>query len=72
MTVSNRAFRYAFPRAEEYLALVMGSIINSLRNGNPTKLTVSPLVQRAYTIVNETGLMPYKEYPVDTKFLGGV
>lgn len=71
MTVSNKAFRYAFPRAEEFLALVTSTLINSLRRGNATKLIVAPLVQRAYTLVNETGLMPYREYPADTKFLGG-
>lgn len=70
MTVPNRPFKYALPRAEEYLRVVLGSIIGNFRNDNQAVLSVSPLVSKAYTIVNETGAIPYRDYDADTKFLG--
>jgi hypothetical protein len=72
MTISNQSFKYALPRAEEYLKIVCNNIIGNLRRGNAAKLNVQPLIQRAYTIVNETGVIPYKDYAADTKFLGDV
>lgn len=66
----DKNFKYALPRAEEFLKIVANNIIGNLRAGNPAKLNVMPLVQRAYTIVNETGVMPYRDYSADTKFLG--
>lgn len=73
MTVTtNTIFKYALPRAEELLRIVCNNIIGNLRQGNPAKLNMQPLIQRAYTIVNETGVLPYKDYAADIKFLGDV
>jgi hypothetical protein len=72
MTITNQSFKYALPRAEEYLKIVCSNIIGNLRRGNTAKLNVQPLLQRAYTLVNEIGVIPYKDYEADTKFLGDV
>jgi hypothetical protein len=72
MTIKNKSFKYALPRAEEYLRIVSNNIIGNLREGNPAKLNVAPLIQRAYTIVNETGVIPYRDYESDTQFLKDV
>jgi hypothetical protein len=70
MTISNRPFRYALPRAEEFLRVILGNVINNFRNDNQASLSLPPLVRRAYMIVNETGTLPYRDYDAGTKFLG--
>jgi hypothetical protein len=50
----------------------MGNVISNLRNAHPAKFNVPPLVERAYMIVNETGVIPYQEYDADTTFLKDV
>jgi hypothetical protein len=72
MTITNKNFKYALPRAEEYLKIVCNNIIGNLRRGNSAKLNVQPLLQRAYILVNEIGVIPYKDYDADTEFLGDV
>ncbi len=70
---SNRArVKYMLPRAENILRLVAGNIISNLRQGNSAKVDMAPLIQRAYTIVNETGVIPYRDYTADTIFLEDV
>ena len=64
--------KYMLPRAENVLRLVAGNIISNLRQGNPAKVDMAPLIQRAYTIVNETGVIPYRDYTADTIFLEDV
>lgn len=61
-------FKYALPRAEVFLDIMLRSIIWNLRNGNGAKATVPPLVQQAYTLVNETGVIPYRDYSADQTF----
>jgi len=70
MTIANRTVKYAIPRAEEFLRIVNDNIVGNLRMYNEAKITVTPLVQRAYTIVNETGVLPYRDYAADARFLG--
>jgi len=72
VTISNKNFKYALPRAEEYLKIVCNNIIGNLRLGNEAKLNVQPLIQRAYTLVNEMGVIPYRDYDAEAKFLGDV
>ncbi len=64
--------RYMLPRAENLLRLVASNIIGNLRNGNPAKIDMAPLIRRAYTIVNETGVIPYKDFEADAVFLEDV
>ena len=71
MTIQNTKFKYAYPRAEELLKITVSNIIRNLQEGNSAVLSLPPIVQMAYTIVNETGVLPYRDYAVDTKFLGG-
>ena len=61
--------RYMLPRAENVLRLVASNMISSLREGNPAEIDMAPLIQRAYTIVNETGVIAYADFDVDTIFL---
>lgn len=55
--------KYALPKAEVFLDITARAIIYNIRNSNEAILEVPPLVQRAYMLVNETGVIPYKEYP---------
>jgi len=72
MKTSNTRTRYMLPRAENLLRLVASNIISNLREGNPAKVDMAPLIRRAYTIVNETGVIPYRDYAADTVFLEDV
>lgn len=63
-------FKYALPRAEVFLDITARSIIWNLRNGNDNTIMVPSLIQRAYMLVNETGVIPYKDYPEDVIFTG--
>lgn len=69
MKIGDKKPLYALPRAENLLYIVMQNIIGNLRAGNPAKVEMVPLVQRAYTIVNETGVIPYRGYTADTVIL---
>ena len=61
--------RYALPRAENLLRIVGNNIIRNLIYTHEAKLDMPPLMQRAYNIVNETGVIPYKDYLTDVEFL---
>jgi len=61
--------RYALPRAENLLRIVGSNIIRNLKYTHEAKIEMAPLVQRAYNIVNETGVIPYKDYLADVEFL---
>ncbi len=69
MQTDRTKLKYMLPRAENVLRLVAGNIISNLRAGNPAKVEMAPLIQRAYTIVNETGVIPYRDYDADVVFL---
>lgn len=69
MQTNNTRVRYMLPTADNLLRLVTKNILENLRNGNPAKVNMAPLVRRAYTIVNETGVIPYRDYTADTAFL---
>jgi hypothetical protein len=68
MDVPSKRWKYMLPRAENMLYVVMHTIIGNLAKGNPAKVDMVPLVERAYTIVNEVGVIPYQEYDADTTF----
>ena len=58
-------WKFALPKAEELLRIVQTNIVYNFRAGHEAKVQLEPLVQRAYTIVNETGVIPYKDYSAD-------
>ena len=68
MQTNRTRLKYALPRAENLLRIVASNIMSNLRNGHPAKVEMAPLIQRAYTIVNETGVIPYRDYPADIVF----
>lgn len=61
--------KYALPRAEDLLRIVGDNIIRNLIGTHEAKVEMAPLMQRAYSIVNETGVIPYKDYSADVEFL---
>ena len=67
--MTDSRLKYALPRAENILRIVMINIVSNLRGSNQAKISMAPLMQRAYSIVNETGVLPYKDYSADTQFL---
>ena len=69
MSEAGRRLKYELPRGEVMVRIVMRNIYGNLRDGNEAKVSMMPLVQRAYTMVNETGVMPVKDYTADTVIL---
>ncbi len=69
MQTNQTRLKYMLPRAENMLRVVLQNIYGNLRDGNPAKVEMPLLIQRAYTIVNETGVIPYREYDADVVFL---
>lgn len=57
--------RYILPKAENLIRLANTNIVENKRRKFDAVVQVPPLVERAYTIVNETGVIPYREYPVE-------
>ena len=69
MTSSNQRIKYALPEPDKVLQIVQRSILRNLKNGNQAKVEMLPLVQRAYILVNKSGVLPYKDYTAETEFL---
>jgi hypothetical protein len=69
MSEAGKRLKYELPRGEVMVRIIMRNIYENLRQGNAAKVSMAPLVQRAYTIVKETGVMPVKDYGADTVFL---
>ncbi len=53
-----------------FLGIIGRSVIDNSRAGNDSILSVQPLLQRAHILVNEIGVLAYKDYTADTEFLG--
>ena len=62
----NRRILYMLPKAENLLRLANYNIVTNRRNGHEATVTVPPLLIRANMIVNETGVIPYRNYPSAT------
>jgi hypothetical protein len=69
MAANDKRIKYALPRPENVLAIIQRNILQNLKNGNGAKVQMLPLLQRAYILVNETGVIPYKDYAADVEFL---
>ena len=69
MATNDVRIKYSLPKPEKMLQIVQRNILGNLSNGNPAKVQMLPLVQRAYILVNESGVIPYKDYAADTVFL---
>jgi hypothetical protein len=61
----NRRILYMLPKAENILRLANYNIVMNLRNGHEATLTLPDLLNRAYMVVNETGVIPYRNYTAD-------
>lgn len=69
MADQGKRLKYVLPQGTVVLRHVMNNILGNLRNSHEAQVTMVPLVHRAYTIVNETGVLPVKDYPADDVFL---
>lgn len=69
MSEAGKRLKFELPRGEVMVRIIMQNLYGNLHDGNAAKVSMVPLVQRAYTIVNETGVMPAKDYAADTVFL---
>ena len=69
MSEAGKRLKYELPQGTVVLRHVMNNILGNLRGGNEAKVTMVPLVYRAYTVVNETGILPVQDYPADEVFL---
>jgi hypothetical protein len=67
--MANKEFKYLLPRPENVLRLVNENIVTNLRRGHGAKLNLPPLVELAHMVVNETGVIPYKDYEQDVTFV---
>jgi len=61
--------KYELPQGVVVLRTVYSNMLWNLRNTNEAKFNMPPLVQRAYTVVEETGVMPTRDYPASDEFL---
>ena len=61
----NRRIQYMLPKAENVLRLVNYNIVANLRNGHEATVTLPNLLKRAYMVVNETGVIPFRNYVAD-------
>ncbi len=58
-------WKLAHPRAEELLRIVQNNIVYNFRAGHQADIQLEPLIQRAYNIVNESGVIPYRDFSAD-------
>ena len=58
--------KYMLPRAENLLKLVNQTIVSNLLRRREAKITLPPLIERAYMIVNETGTLPFQRVASET------
>ena len=57
--------KYILPTPDEFIRMINSNIIRNLREGHEAKVVVPPLVERAYILVNTTGVLPVMDYPVE-------
>lgn len=62
-------WKFILPQAVEILRIAQENIIYNLRLQTDAQITLAPLIQRAYNIVNETGVLPYRDYSTDVVLL---
>jgi len=67
--MATKEFKYLLPRAENLLKVANGNIVENLRKGKPAVLNLPPIVELAYVVVNEAGVIPYRDYEQDVVFL---
>lgn len=59
----NRRILYMLPKAGNLVRLANYNIVMNRRYGHSATVTVPSLVRRAKIIVNEEGVIPYRNYP---------
>jgi hypothetical protein len=61
--------KYILPQGDEFLRAATANILANIRKGVPAELMLTPLVTRAYTLVNEVGMIPVKDYADSSKLI---
>lgn len=69
MSDEGKRLKYELPQGVTVIRHVMNNILGNLRNAHEAKVTMTNLVHRAYTIVQETGVLPVKDFPAEDVFL---
>ena len=54
--------KYLLPKAENFIRLANDKIVRSRKKRVEAKLDFPPLIERAYLVTNETGVVPYTEF----------
>ena len=62
-------WKFALPHAVEILRIAQDNIIYNLRHQTDAQIVLAPLIQRAYNVVNETGVVPYRDYSLEVTLL---
>ncbi len=65
----DRRYKYALPRPEKYLMIMVANVLSNLRNGKEATIRVESLLQRAHNLVTEGGVIPYRDWDADTTFV---
>jgi len=60
-----RKIHYILPTPDNFIRMVNDNIVGNLRGGHEAKVVVPPLVERAFILVNATGVLPVTDYPVE-------
>ncbi len=63
----NVLIKFMLPKAENLLRVANNNIIGNLLRKHEAHVVVPPLIERAYIITNETGTIPYRDYPEDVE-----
>lgn len=53
--------KYMLPKAENLLRFVNANIVRNRKKRREARVNLPALIERAYLIVNETGVIPYQE-----------
>lgn len=61
--------KYILPQGDEFLRAATENILANLRKGVPAELMLTPLVTRAYTLINEVGMVPVRDYADSSKLI---
>lgn len=59
---TNGKLKYILPQSDDFLRVTTANILGNIRKGVSAELMLTPLVSRAYTLVNEVGMIPVKDY----------
>lgn len=69
MQTFDTRLKFVLPTGENFLRLMHENILYSMQHGNEAICVLAPLRDRAYTIVNEVGVLPVRNYAATDKLV---